>query len=476
LATLRAKAATSSVASQELESLRDELAQATLTMEHRRTRMMNWRAVVAEVEGKQLPLIRQTPGLSGEQADAANRLKGYEEEYRKAVAVFEAAQQKVGALEAKIEAYQQVQVSDDLKARIVALEKELKQAKANFDNAQKALDTVSSPSLQNQHGYQEISQADVDGILSASFIADKGLNTSFVCERCGAQVPALQGGFRDHCPQCLWSKHLDNAPGDRANKCKGSLEPIGLMHNGRKGWMIFYRCTECGAIKKNKAAADDNSQVLIELSAEPLFISSPATITVSAYTNPLAWQEATEALLGPMVAEHGERIFDVTDLLNEHAQAPDMVSLDGTPGLEQIVRANPSEESRAAYRRSVNLGQWARLIPAGGDATRLGLGIAKVLLDFKELLGPASEESLERAFQKALAKKEITDAQIQEIRALRSQRPNLRNVSILGRILMQDARHLPEGTHSFQTFIFCCSEGDEESIARELHANAYYGL
>ncbi|MDD5501723.1 MAG: ROK family protein, partial [Candidatus Omnitrophica bacterium] len=69
--------------------------------------------------------------------------------------------------------------------------------------------------------------------------------------------------------------------------------------------------------------------------------SSPATITVSAYTNPRAWQEATEALLGPMVAEHGERIFNVTDLLNEHAQAPDMVSLDGTPGLEQIVRANP---------------------------------------------------------------------------------------------------------------------------------------
>ena len=38
---------------------------------------------------------------------------------------------------------------------------------------------------------------------------------NFVCEVCGAKVKGT--GYTNHCPQYLWSKHVDKLiPGDRA--------------------------------------------------------------------------------------------------------------------------------------------------------------------------------------------------------------------------------------------------------------------
>ena len=48
----------------------------------------------------------------------------------------------------------------------------------------------------------------------------------FTCEHCGA---FLQGnGYTNHCSRCLWSKHVDNSPGDRANSCRGLMKPIAV--------------------------------------------------------------------------------------------------------------------------------------------------------------------------------------------------------------------------------------------------------
>jgi Zn finger protein HypA/HybF involved in hydrogenase expression len=41
----------------------------------------------------------------------------------------------------------------------------------------------------------------------------------FTCEHCGEQVTG--NGFTNHCPQCLWSKHVDIDPGDRLALCGG---------------------------------------------------------------------------------------------------------------------------------------------------------------------------------------------------------------------------------------------------------------
>lgn len=86
----------------------------------------------------------------------------------------------------------------------------------------------------------------------------QGTNTGFVCANCDRTVPPLQNGsYRNHCPFCLYSLHVDVFPGDRANECHGLLEPVGAEHSGKKGWVIISRCARCGDLRRNKAALDD---------------------------------------------------------------------------------------------------------------------------------------------------------------------------------------------------------------------------
>ena len=88
---------------------------------------------------------------------------------------------------------------------------------------------------------------------------------SFICENCGKEVGKLSYTSRDHCPHCLCSKHVDVLPGDRAEDCKGILRPIQVEINNKKGYVIVYKCDKCGAIRKNKAANDDNEDLIIKL-------------------------------------------------------------------------------------------------------------------------------------------------------------------------------------------------------------------
>ncbi|MSR67914.1 RNHCP domain-containing protein [Candidatus Peribacteria bacterium] len=83
---------------------------------------------------------------------------------------------------------------------------------------------------------------------------------AFVCQHCGITVAPLGGGtYRDHCPFCLHSKHVDrDGPGDRLSLCLGLLEPIAIDQNGKKGFVIEYRCEACGKSHRNKAAPDDH--------------------------------------------------------------------------------------------------------------------------------------------------------------------------------------------------------------------------
>ena len=52
------------------------------------------------------------------------------------------------------------------------------------------------------------------------------LDDGFTCVHCGREVKPLGYSSRNHCPFCLWSRHVDINPGDRANPCGGDLEPI----------------------------------------------------------------------------------------------------------------------------------------------------------------------------------------------------------------------------------------------------------
>ncbi|MBP3285285.1 MAG: RNHCP domain-containing protein [Clostridia bacterium] len=97
------------------------------------------------------------------------------------------------------------------------------------------------------------------------------IDEPFICEKCGKSVEPLGYTSRDHCPYCLYSKHVDKDPGDRAEECHGALKPIGLENNAKKGYTIIYQCEKCGAIRKNKMANDDDFDLLMKIVAENSF-------------------------------------------------------------------------------------------------------------------------------------------------------------------------------------------------------------
>lgn len=90
---------------------------------------------------------------------------------------------------------------------------------------------------------------------------------AFTCEHCGKKVMPLGYTARDHCPFCLFSKHVDISPGDRANSCQGLLQPVGI-EKYRDGFKIIYRCELCHKEHKNIMANDDNMDLIILLSSK----------------------------------------------------------------------------------------------------------------------------------------------------------------------------------------------------------------
>ena len=89
----------------------------------------------------------------------------------------------------------------------------------------------------------------------------------FICENCGKDVSKLGYTTRDHCPYCLYSKHVDINPGDRKNNCKGLLKPI-TVEKFKDTYKIVYKCEKCNMIHKNIMATDDDMNLIIDLSKE----------------------------------------------------------------------------------------------------------------------------------------------------------------------------------------------------------------
>lgn len=114
--------------------------------------------------------------------------------------------------------------------------------------------------------------------------ARPSLAASFRCIHCGAHVvtsPLYAGVLnRNHCPYCLWSRHLDLlAAGDRLCACKAPMRPLGLtLKQSRKKYvredggelMLIHACIECNNLSINRIAADDLTDQIYEVYLQSL--------------------------------------------------------------------------------------------------------------------------------------------------------------------------------------------------------------
>ena len=86
---------------------------------------------------------------------------------------------------------------------------------------------------------------------------------NFTCGHCGMKIKGT--GYTNHCPNCLYSKHVDVNPGDRQESCGGMMEPISFEI--KKGaYILIHECLKCNAVKRNKMQAYDNLNILPKLS------------------------------------------------------------------------------------------------------------------------------------------------------------------------------------------------------------------
>jgi hypothetical protein len=104
----------------------------------------------------------------------------------------------------------------------------------------------------------------------------------FECGHCSEWVPIYEEmgtHNRNHCPHCLWSKHVDDQkPGDRKSDCREGMKPVALTFKGEAEdkyaqrtererqvgeLMLVHECVRGDQIRINRIAADDSSDALL---------------------------------------------------------------------------------------------------------------------------------------------------------------------------------------------------------------------
>ena len=91
----------------------------------------------------------------------------------------------------------------------------------------------------------------------------------FTCANCGARVSG--NGYTNHCPKCLYSRHVDNNPGDRESKCGGMMKPISVEKSG-EDFIITHQCEKCGKTIRQRTNENDDIDTIIAISANNSFI------------------------------------------------------------------------------------------------------------------------------------------------------------------------------------------------------------
>ena len=86
-----------------------------------------------------------------------------------------------------------------------------------------------------------------------------------MCQKCGYAVEG--DGYTNHCPECLWSRHVDINPGDRKGECGGMMAPV-QVEVSKGEYTIIHKCEKCGFTRRNKAERGDNFDQILQIAAE----------------------------------------------------------------------------------------------------------------------------------------------------------------------------------------------------------------
>lgn len=84
----------------------------------------------------------------------------------------------------------------------------------------------------------------------------------FICEKCGFSV--VGDGYTNHCPKCLYSKHVDINPGDREAVCHGLMAPV-RVEGTEKEYVLTHKCLKCGHVKRNKVSKVDSIDAITKV-------------------------------------------------------------------------------------------------------------------------------------------------------------------------------------------------------------------
>src|SRR5687768_8345312 len=92
--------------------------------------------------------------------------------------------------------------------------------------------------------------------------------------------PPLSGGHhRNHCPYCLYSRHVDGkTPGDRSSECGSSMAPVATFTRASGEHVLVHRCLGCGVERHNRIAADDDFDLVLTLPVVEAGVPEPGQI------------------------------------------------------------------------------------------------------------------------------------------------------------------------------------------------------
>ena len=85
---------------------------------------------------------------------------------------------------------------------------------------------------------------------------------NFSCFNCQAEITG--NGYTNHCPECLWSLHVDITPGDRQNPCKGKMMPVKVICK-TDNYKIIHICQSCKEERVIKVSEKDNFDSILAL-------------------------------------------------------------------------------------------------------------------------------------------------------------------------------------------------------------------